>query len=230
MMFRCGSDAQTQQAPIRPVRDTNRLLVQERHAMTQPSTSGPVDRRSIRTRNALREALIQLIGERGWDAIAVQDLCERANVGRSTFYSHFPNKDALLLGGLEDLRVELGRQATLRSPAKGGSSSPGFRFSLGLIEHAHQQRKVFRGLIGRRSGYVVQQRFREMVVRLIDDELPPSKGRLPKAAIARALAAAFVELLAWWVEQRSPMPPAELALRFDELSQPFVKSGSAQPA
>lgn len=191
--------------------------------MTSPSTPAPVDRRSLRTRTALREALIQLIGERGWDAIAVQDLCERANVGRSTFYSHFPNKDALLLGGLEDLRAELGRQAAARSPAKGsGPSTSGFRFSLGLIEHAHQQRKVFRNLIGRRSGYVVQQRFREMVVRLVDDELPTSKGKLPRAAIARALAAAFVELLAWWVEQRSPMPAADLALRFDELSRPFV--------
>ena len=191
--------------------------------MPQPSTPAAVDRRTIRTRDALRGALIQLIGERGWDDIAVQDLCERANVGRSTFYSHFPNKDALLLGGLEDLRVALSRRAAVQSQGKGSSSpAAGFRFSLGLIEHAHEQRKVFRGLIGRRSGYVVQQRFREMVVRLIDDELPPSKGKLPKAAIARALAAASVELLAWWVEQRSPMPAAELALRFDELSRPFV--------
>jgi len=192
------------------------------------ATPASVDRRSLRTRNALREALIQLIGERGWDAIAVQDLCERANVGRSTFYSHFPNKDALLLGGLEDLRAELGRQAAARSPGKGGDSpTSGFRFALGLIEHAHQQRKVFRGLIGRRSGYVVQQRFREMVVRLVNDELPPSPARLPRAAVARALAAAFVELLAWWVEQRNPMPAAELALRFDELSRPFVSSAGA---
>ncbi len=199
------------------------FLSRNANAMSPPSIDTPSDRRSIRTRNALRAALIDLIGERGWDAIAVQDLCERANVGRSTFYSHFPNKDALLLGGLEDLRAELGQAATR---ARGEGSSPaagGFRFSLGLIEHAHQQRKVFRGLIGRRSGYVVQQRFREMVVRLVDDELPAaSKGKLPKAAMARALAAAFVELLAWWVEQRSPMPPAELAIRFEELSRPFT--------
>ena len=45
----------------------------------------PVDRRSTRTRTALRDALLGLIAERGWDEIAVQDLCERANIGRSTF-------------------------------------------------------------------------------------------------------------------------------------------------
>ena len=195
--------------------------------MTLPVSSyEPIDRRSQRTRLALREALIQLIAERGWDAIAVQDLCERANVGRSTFYSHFPNKDALLLGGLEDLRGELARQAAARSRAEGSRSSvQGFGFALGLIEHAHEQRKVFRGMIGRRSGFIVQQRFREMVTRLVSDELPPTTGKLPRAAAARALAAAFVELLAWWVEQRSPMPPAELAVLFDELSRPFAGRG-----
>ena len=118
--------------------------------MTLPSAHASIDRRSQRTRLALRAALIGLIAERGWDAIAVQDLCERANVGRSTFYSHFPNKDALLLGGLEDLRGELARQAVARSRAAGSrAAAHGFGFSLGLIEHAHEQRKVFRGMIGR---------------------------------------------------------------------------------
>ena len=83
--------------------------------MTSKPSDAPLDRRSARTRLALRGALIQLIGERGWDEVAVQDVCERANIGRSTFYSHFPNKDALLLGALEDLRRELVRHAGVPS-------------------------------------------------------------------------------------------------------------------
>jgi AcrR family transcriptional regulator len=193
------------------------------------SAHAPVDRRSLRTRNALRDALVALIVERGWDNIGVQELCERANVGRSTFYSHFPNKDALLLGSLEDLRAELQRRARELAREEGASpgASGGFRFALGLIEHAHDQRKLFCGIIGRRSGHVVQQRFREMVVRLVADELPASGGKLPRAAAARWLAAGFVEMLAWWVEQRSPMPPAELAALFDELSRPLLYRGNA---
>lgn len=187
------------------------------------------DRRTLRTRNALREALVQLVVQRGWDDIAVQDLCEHANVGRSTFYSHFPNKEALLLGSLEDLRAELQRRsAVLAQEAGADTRAPRrLRFTLGLIEHAHEQRRLFCGIIGRRSGFVVQQRFREMVVRLVADELPASGGKLPRQAAARWLAASFVELLAWWVEQRSPMPPAELAALFDELSRPLLEKGSA---
>lgn len=197
-----------------------------RNMQNPQAPEASTDRRSLRTRDALRAALISLMGERGWDEIAVQDVCDRANIGRSTFYSHYPNKDALLLGSLEGLRVALVHQAAGRPDAahKGGQS--GFSFALGLIEHAHEQRKVFRSLIGRRSGFVVQQRFREMVVRLVADELPAASGKLPREALARCIAAAFVELLAWWVEQRSPISPEELATLFDELSSPLLQLGA----
>src|SRR5512139_3251865 len=67
----------------------------------------PTDRRVLRTRATLREALVRLILERGWDDISVQDVCDRANVGRSTFYSHFADKEELLLAGFDDLRKAL---------------------------------------------------------------------------------------------------------------------------
>lgn len=189
--------------------------------MTKSRANESVDRRSLRTRIALRDALLELIAERGWDDIAVQDVCERANIGRSTFYLHYPNKDALLQGGLEGLQAELQRQARAWSDNASPSTEAleGFHFALGLIEHVHEQRKVFRGMIGRRSGYVVQQRFREMVIRLITVELSESTGSFPRGAVARWLAGAFVELLSWWIEQRTPLPPKELAALFNELSR-----------
>jgi len=197
--------------------------------MKKSAVTAPVDRRSLRTRSALSHALIGLIAERSWDEIAVQDICERANIGRSTFYLHYPNKDALLQGGLEGLQAELQRQALVR--AVDANPHPdaltGFKFARGLIEHAYEQRKVFRSLIGRRSGYVVQLRFREMVIRLITDELPASTGLIPRVAIARWLAGAFVELLSWWVDQQAPLPPEDLLVVFNELSRPALDQPSS---
>ena len=77
--------------------------------------------------------------------------------------------------------------------------------------------------MGRRSGYLVQQRFREMVIRLVGDELPPGDlPGLPRSAVQRWLAGAFVELLGWWIEQRSLLPPEELAAMFDRLARPVL--------
>ncbi len=200
--------------------------------MTPLPTTPALDRRSQRTRNALNGALIHLIAERGWDDISVQDVCDLANIGRSTFYSHYTGKDALLIGGLENLQAELRRQSRARSQAavEGADSATGFGFVLGLIEHAHDQRRIFRGLIGRRSGYVVHQRFREMVMRLVHDELPqPAPGGLPREAAARWLSAAFVELLSWWVEQSEPMPTTELEALFIDLAQPVLAQSRLVP-
>jgi len=189
--------------------------------MTKSRANASIDRRSLRTRTALRDALLELIAVRGWDDIAVRDVCERANIGRSTFYLHYPNKDALLQGGLEDLQAELRRQARARpdDACPGPEALEGFHFALGLIEHVDGQRKVFRSVIGRRSGYVIQQRFREMVVRLFTDELPAATGSFPHDAVARWLAGAFVELLSWWIDQHPRLSPKELALLFNELSR-----------
>jgi AcrR family transcriptional regulator len=163
------------------------------------------DRRSQRTRAALREAMLSLMHERAWDDIDVQQVCERANIGRSTFYNHFPNKEALLVGGLNDLRTMIKQQ---RGP--GGQV-------LGLIEHAHQNRRLFRTMVGRRSGFAVQPRFREMLVKLVDDDLTRWPPDIPRAAAVRWMAGGLFELLIWWVDSRSPVPPTQLHEMFEML-------------
>ena len=65
------------------------------------------DRRVQRTNQLLRAALVSLIQEKGYENITVQNIIDRANVGRATFYAHFENKEDLLVSGFEDLRALL---------------------------------------------------------------------------------------------------------------------------
>lgn len=184
------------------------------------------DRRSQRTRDALRDALLELMTEHGWEGISVQDVCERADVARSTFYLHYTSKDELLQDGFHALQAHL-QTATGAGPRERARNEDwrGFRFSLGLIEHAYDNRSLFRSMIGRRSGFAVQQRFSEMVLRLIDHELPAPTGELPRVAVVRQLAAAFTELMAWSVEQQTPMPAQRLAAAFDRIAVSMLCHG-----
>lgn len=116
------------------------------------------DRRVLRTREALRGALLGLMVERGWDAIDIQSLCERANIGRSTFYLHYPNKEELLKRSFGDLRTALRSQEKHRAPHLPDQMA----FVGSLIEHVHQQQLVFRAMLGRRSGHYVQDRFHDL--------------------------------------------------------------------
>ena len=66
-----------------------------------------VDRRIRRTQKSLHEALISLVLEKNYDSITVQEILDRADVGRSTFYAHFDGKDELLISGTHELRNTL---------------------------------------------------------------------------------------------------------------------------
>jgi len=110
------------------------------------------DRRVQRTQQLLRTAVVSLIEENGFESLTVQDIIDRANVGRATFYAHFDNKEDLLVSGFEGLRAalkELQRQAHM------GTVSPDerlFAFSHEMFAHIAEYRKVFRATIAEDRG------------------------------------------------------------------------------
>jgi AcrR family transcriptional regulator len=177
------------------------------------------DRRVQRTRRALRDALVELIAEKGWDGFSVQDACDRANVGRSTFYTHFADKEELVGGSFEDLKKVLRAQAA----AAGGRPTRPLAFTRGLIEHAGEQRRLFLAIVGKRSGHLVQRKFRELVLALVREDLAGSLPAGPRREAATAfLAGALLEVLSWWLEARSPLAPEAIDGLFHELAAPAL--------
>jgi AcrR family transcriptional regulator len=173
-----------------------------------------VDRRVQRSRRRLHAALVDEILERGWDRVSVRAVCARAGVGRSTFYEHFADKEDALVGGLDHVRDELRAAADPRAP---------FGFVGGMIDHVGGSRRLFRAVIGKRSGLAVQRRFREVIRELMLDTL---RGRVPARQLearARFLGGALVELLIWWADDRSGLTAGELAREFERLAAPIAR-------
>jgi len=180
------------------------------------------DRRVRRTHAALRGALVDLIVERGWDGFSVQDLCERADVGRSTFYLHFADKEEVLADGFADLGKEL--RAEL---ARSGSSRP-FSFSLGLLRHAHEHLRVFRALVGRRASHLVQGKLRALVLELVREDVVVARhpAGVRREATAAFLGGALFELLIWSLEARPTPPAEEVDALFHELAGPVLAAAA----
>src|SRR5437763_8598382 len=130
-----------------------------------------LDRRVERTQQVLRAALLSLIQEKGFESLSVQDIIDRANVGRATFYAHFDNKEDLLASGIDGLRTTLRehqRQALSRAP---GGDDRLFAFSQELFVHAYAHREVFRAMLGKRSGAVIQHLLHKMLIDLVREDL-----------------------------------------------------------
>src|SRR6266545_7388977 len=106
------------------------------------------DRRIQKTQALLREALVSLIHEKPYDAIAVTEILERANVGRSTFYTHFRDKDELLADCIHDMLRSV-QSAALPSSAKRPERI--VWFSLAIFEHLYRHRRMGEHSMGTRG-------------------------------------------------------------------------------
>ena len=179
------------------------------------------DERARRTRDRLGNALVALIHEKPIENVTVQDVLNRAKVGRSTFYLHFRDKNDLLLGQLE---VFLETMSTLLSVRK--ETSDRVAPVAEMFDHIKNQEKLYRILAdaGRLNDFfdLAEGYFS----RGIENRLKESK-RLPKipqgelAARAFALAGSLLSLLRWWLDHGAKEPPGEM----DELFHRMVWKG-----
>lgn len=174
------------------------------------------DRRVRRTRRALHEALIALVLERGYERLTVQDVLDRADVGRSTFYAHYRDKEALLTATFDDMRAQL--RAELDAGAVGDPSRPAEL----LFHHAEQNQRVYRALCGRRGGEVVLRHLHRMIRELVLDAVRSQRPALAAEVVAEFCTGAAIGLLVWWVEQGFPNDAAWLSASYRSLARSAV--------
>ena len=186
----------------------------------------PMDRRIARTRGALQRALSSLILTKGYDAITVDDICQTANVGRSTFYSHFTGKDDLKRRGLDGHLREL-----LADRRKDGWPSEGLKgrrlaFSLSLFEHARDHLDLYRALVGSRGGGVSLGAIRQIVSDLVREEIVAtadhsSNDAMPHEVVVTYVVGAYMALLTWWLDGGAKLSPQ----RIDEMFRRLANEG-----
>jgi AcrR family transcriptional regulator len=160
------------------------------------------DRRVRRTRTLLHDAFISLVTEKGYEKTTVQDILDRADVGRSTFYVHYRDKEALLTATFDGMRERLERELT-DIPAD-GTVDVGRPAAL-LFEHAYRNQRVYRALCGREGGAVVQRHLRRLIGDVLRRRLRPQLKQagtdVPAEVAAEFYASAALGLLVWWIEQ-----------------------------
>jgi AcrR family transcriptional regulator len=180
-----------------------------------------VDRRIQKTERHLHEALSALIREKPYDAIAVKEILARANVGRSTFYTHFRDKDELLTSGIHHM-IRSGRP-TRRSPPASAAVDV-FWFSLPVFAHVDEHRRASEVRMGAKGRATIHGRLEQVVADLVADELKRNRSlqhsAFPPDLLARHIAATFVLVLNWWVESGSTLTAGEINERFLALVAP----------
>jgi AcrR family transcriptional regulator len=186
------------------------------------------DRRVRRTRESLHKALISLALEKRYDSITVQDVLDRADVGRSTFYTHFQSLAELLISGTQELRKTL--NAALENQRKSTKRHENVvAFSRAMFDHAHGYREVYFALLNTGAWPIVRQQLQEVLVELIGREckaeiakLKTANSDVPVDLLVHYLASAFFAVLIWWMDCRSRLTPSQIDEVFRFLVLPTV--------
>jgi len=182
------------------------------------------DRRIGKTKRALKEALTSLILEKGYEAVTVQDVIDRADVGRSTFYAHFVDKDELMMAIFSDLEIPSPDASTWQP------GDPPFVWTLQLFRHFGTGKRVFRVVAGSHSGALARretERWLDGLARAELRRLGVHKRHDPKQVdvVARFLVGTFIGFMNWWMEEESADLDAEAVdAQFRALVLPGVAS------
>lgn len=175
------------------------------------------DARTRRTHERLGSALVSLIQEKPVDEVTVQEVLDRASVGRSTFYLHFRDKNDLLLNQLENFLEIMSTTLSIRK-----EDSHRVVPVAEMFEHIGSQKKFYRALAD--SGHLddffdlAQGYFgRGIEQRLRDSRRLPKVAELEIAACSFALAGSLLSLLRWWMDRGAKEPPADMDQLFHKI-------------
>ncbi|MDK0524086.1 TetR/AcrR family transcriptional regulator [Streptomyces sp. ML-6] len=180
------------------------------------------DRRVRRTRAALRQALVELVLDKGFHAVTVEEITERADVGRATFYAHYRDKEDLLVGIVRDLAEDRERllPAMRQAHAEGFTGLP-VKY---IFEHAEQEKPVYQVILrGEGDGRALREfadlicMHAEAAFRTRVEQLAVAP-RIPLDVVARAWTGELIALLTWWVENDTGYGAAEITAHLRDLS------------
>jgi len=170
------------------------------------------DRRSQRTRRLLSAALVELIRAKDYKTITVNDIIERADVGRSTFYAHYKDKDDLFLGELDRVIEVLSH----RIPSQ--DEMPFFP-SLGLFQHVSEEYELYKALVWTPGIDLLIKHMQKSLTQRVEQGLQNSGKEydIPLPILANFITGSFLTLLKWWLENKKKQTPEQINEMFKNL-------------
>lgn len=173
--------------------------------------------------------MMEILLEKRYDAITVQDLLDRAGIGRSTFYAHYFDKDDVLAHiteqMLESFRLRVAMDGTGHAEHDAQTILP----SLEFFRHVHLQYAQLRPLVRGHAGEVMWEAGQALLSHNIEQVLATTQvdmasPSIPVTVIAQYLAGAFLSLLKWWLDAEMPYTPEEMDRIFQRLAMPGVQA------
>ncbi|GED71785.1 TetR family transcriptional regulator [Brevibacillus reuszeri] len=182
------------------------------------SKARKVDPRIIRTRHLMRDALVSLIDERGYESITVHDITDRATINRATFYLHYRDKQDLLISSTDDILEELITNLEMTDTAEvsfADLEEPPSSF-VGMFEQIAKHADFYRVMLSKQHMPYFVMRVQEVLAGFVQEGLSSVLAKdnelsVPREMVIRYTASAFLGVMIWWLENDMTYSPKYMA-------------------
>ncbi len=175
------------------------------------------ERRRMQTRALLIRTTTALVLEKGFDAITIQDITDRADLGRGTFYIHFKDKEEVVWAAFQDLFQSLEREA--HEALDRNTPQVEYYGLLNIFRHAEKNRDLYRVMFSGQGSAALTARAQDFLAQvfLYDIRHAPAPGpsqvdfKIPEEVEAQILTGMISRLLQWWLEKPRGYTPEDMA-------------------
>lgn len=183
-----------------------------------------IDPRILRTRQYLRDALISLIKEKGFDLVQVQEITERAKLNRATFYLHYRDKNDLLVKSMREILEQLEQEVGLPPSVADGQVTPDaiLKPLISVFDHFARYADFYYVMlceIGVPSAINEMQHYIEEVALKWMTKLQPDQTRIvvETEMVIKFVSAAYIGVVKWWLNNDMPHSSEHMAKQFMNL-------------
>ena len=176
-----------------------------------------MDRRLQKTRESIFTAFSSLLAHKRYSKITVQEIIDEANIGRSTFYSHFETKDDLLKALCSDIFDHVFSEGLVSESTHDFSSvNNNLEAKIThILYHLKDSKRDMKGILMRESGELFLSVFKKYLEQLFNEFMSnESVDGIPKEYVVNHMAGGFVETVKWWIQNDMAQSPEELTRYF----------------
>lgn len=187
-----------------------------------------MDRRQQKTQKLIYDAFLNLLSRKNYSKITVKDIIEEANIGRSTFYSHFETKDHLLEFLFNDLFSHVFTEDLYDEGSHNFSNNrQNFIMSIthALYHLKENKSNLLKLLASENSEYTYPYFYKSMgnyTKYMVKKRNEHSKIKIPQDLVANHISFSFFQIVRWWAQNQLRETPEKVAAYFEELMEPIL--------
>lgn len=171
-------------------------------------TLAKVDRRILKSQEAIKKAVIELMSQKSFDDITIQDISDRANVSRGTVYLHYVDKYDLLDKLIEE-HID-----TMRDMCQSLAEAEFTEANIPWFEYLEKNYLFFSTMLASKGAPSFRRQFHEFLIEEFQDEVDVTKGKnqgLNEEIILQFIVTSYVGIVEWWFKNGMPHPPHVMA-------------------